>query len=192
MFDVNAEIKKILDAYPDLWKKKSLKKDTIFHSAGGFANENYYLETGMMKIFVVNNDISEESIVAFVKDGTALLPYKGNHTQTPKMFNIQTITDAVMHSISKDNWEIIRKEKQILDEIIHYDSIRVSNIMGELALIKSISDAKKRYEKALQKHPFLNQIKYEDVASYLGITTRTLINITTNQIKKNKISIKIV
>ena len=178
MLNLNTEIKNLIIEFPKYWNKKLLRKENLFHKPKEYEKVNYYLETGIIKIFVTNDDKLEETIVALAGNDTALLPYRENHMQIINVFGMRTITEVVLHTINADNWNSIKKEKpKLIDEITQLDSIQISNKMAKLSLLKSYTDAETRYKKALEINPFLSKLKYSDIASYLGISIRTVADI---------------
>ena len=184
MIKIDLEMKNMLVKYPELWTKKILKRNIVFHNAGEIATENYYVETGTIKAFVYNADNFEEVIIDFFEANTAILPYRGFPVKSLTMFNLQTIANTIVHTISADNWEKLRKKEPMLDVIIGKDSLRTSSKSVKKSLIYSYPDAQTCYEKALEFYPCLNNLSDTLVGQFIGYDRTTINRVKTKYLSK--------
>jgi len=50
----------------------------VFNTAGSFPTQNYYLETGIVKAFINNEDKQKEVIIGFLSSDAAIFSYRGS------------------------------------------------------------------------------------------------------------------
>ena len=166
-------IKKLIDEYSELWEKKIVKKNKLFHTCGGLSNKNYYIESGIIKASVYNEEEQKEAIVGFFSGGECMLPYRNMPIQ--KQYNLTAVTEIIIYSISASNWDSIAKEKPtLIRNILDKDMLKIMGKLNAKSLIKVCPDIASKYKKALEIYPFLDKIKDEDVASFIGCGLRRI------------------
>ena len=168
------EIRELVESHSDLWSKKAYKKGDLLSKAGRVATHNYYIESGIIKAFAVNEDILKEVIIGFPSAGEFVLACSSIDMQARMQLNLEVIEDAVIYSINADNWNELRKLKKVTNEIIMQCLVQTSEKFIRQSVINSYPRAKTRYQKSLENYPCISRIKDEDVASFLGFDVRTI------------------
>ena len=186
MFNIDGEIKKMIAKYPDLWEKKRYKPNTILFSKDEIVNQNFYIESGILKAYVVNKDLEKEIIVVLFYDGNAILPYGNYPKNMPITFYLETVEDSIIYSINSSNWEKIREKEPVLNKLVYHNIARVLEIVIQQAEINAYPNAETRYKKLVELYPCLLRLKDEDVASLLGNAKRTLTRVKSSSIKNKK------
>jgi len=173
-YNIDAEVKQLIDKHPELWIKQNHKKGDLLNKIGRFATRNYYLETGIIKASIDNEDIGKEVIIGFISDAESILVYKSEKLNMPFLLNLEVINDAVIYSIGGEDWNELIEKNRIFNELFQQYTIRMVSKFIEQARINSYPRAKTRYEKSLENYPCLAKIKDEYVASFLGLDVRTI------------------
>jgi CRP-like cAMP-binding protein len=185
MLDINNEMKKLMIKYPDLWKKHSHKRNTLLLTAGEIATKNFYVESGILKAYVYNEDLDKNVVVYFFANGEFILPYKKSCSEIiPTMVYIETIENSIIHSINSNDWENLKEKEPILDELIYYDFVRLLKKFIIMAQINAYPDAQTRYDKACEFYPALCRISNVEVASFFGNDRSTINREKSSSIKK--------
>ena len=122
---IDNEIKRLIEEYPKLWIEQSFKENTVFSIAGSVATHNYYIESGVLKIYNYDADKDIETIVSLASAGDSLLPYRGVNI-IPAMFNIAVVKPVKMRLIDAKNWNNLAKTEP-LDELLQEHLIIVIN-----------------------------------------------------------------
>jgi CRP-like cAMP-binding protein len=139
-----------------------------------FATHNYFIESGIIKASVNNEDIMKEVIIGFPNAGDFILTCSSVSIEIPLLLNLEVINDAVIYSINKENWNELIKLKKISNEFIIQCVQKPIIKFIEQIKINSYPKSKIRYQKSLENYPCLKQIKDEYVASFLGLNVRTI------------------
>ena len=185
MFNIDEEIKNLIEKYPDLWEKKQYKPNTILFSKGEIVNQNFYIESGILKAYTYNEDLDKNVVVHFFANGEFILPYKKVCSETiPTMVYIETIENSIIHSINSNDWENLKEKEPILDELIYYDFVRLLKKFIIMAQINAYPDAQTRYDKACEFYPALCRISNVEVASFFGNDRSTINRGKSSSIKK--------
>jgi CRP-like cAMP-binding protein len=132
-----------------------------------------FIEKGIIRLYIPRdeNDLS----FGFVFENEFVSAYDSFLTRTPSTYNLETLTDAIIWSITYDDLQLV------------YNETKCGNIIGrhaseELFLKKSnrefslLNDtAEIRYLKLFTERPNLIQkIPLKYIASYIGITPQAL------------------
>ena len=171
------ELKKITKKYNESFSlvKQTYKRNAILVPTGTIMLQNYYVDSGILKCCVYNEEVQKEAIIDLLSTGDAILPFRTPTYIMPMPFNIQVIEDAVIYSISSDIFEALKEKEPILQELMQLDLQRIFTRFPERFKINVYPDILTRYEKLLEMYPFLNSVSDKDVAAIIG-TDRTTIN----------------
>ena len=187
MFNIDGEIKKMIAKYPDLWEKKRYKPNTILFSKGEIVNQNFYIELGILKAYVVNKDLQKNVLVVLFSDGNSILPYSNYPENMPITFYLKTVEDSIIYSISGDDWEKIREKEPISNELVYYNVARIlEKFIIQQAEINAYPNAETRYKKAVEIYPNLCRINNAEVALFFG-NDRSTINRGKSSLMKNTV-----
>jgi CRP-like cAMP-binding protein len=176
------DFKKFVKNYPDLWEKIEYPEEMLITVQQKILSRNYYLESGIVELFVYNESDLKEITIDFFFSDDILLPYAHKFEDIEEIMNLKVLEDAVLYSINSQNWEkLMAKESAELNEIIRQDSCYIAEKFIKKSLIRSYSKTEKRYQAMLEIYPELIRVGDSKIASFLGVDRTTI-----NRIKNKK------
>ena len=158
----------------DLFNKIiTLERNEYLKVKGTIDTNIYYIESGSLRIFVV--DEYEEQIIRFGYENDLIVSLDSFFTEKPSDFYIQAIKKTIVKVISKNKFvEFINEEEKnkqtytkILEDLILQHVEREKDIL--------ISSPKERLQRVLDRSPQLFQkIPNKHIANYLRMSPETL------------------
>lgn len=163
---------------------KQFKAKTILLSSGEIANCTYFVNSGILRSFNINDNIIEH-VLHFACEGWWIGDMYSYISRKPGNLFVEVLEDAEVVMISKENhqnlyYEIPKLERffRILAEnslITHQE-----RLMDNLSLT-----AEERFEKFCAKYPTLIQkVSQKHIASYIGVTPEFFSKMKTRLLKK--------
>ena len=146
------------------------KAKTILLNAGEICKTSYFVNSGVLRSFNINDNIVEH-VLSFACSGWWISDMYSLLSQKPGNLFIQVLEDAEVVSLSKENQEILFQEIPKLERffrILTENSLvaHQERLMDNLSL-----SAEERFEKFSKKYPDLMQkVPQKQIASYLGVT----------------------
>jgi CRP-like cAMP-binding protein len=156
------------------FKLQSFKKGQVLISDGDQVNHEYFVISGCLKAFYINDEI-KMYILQFAMPTWWTSDYGALYNQTKATIHVDCITDAEVLSISNESREKICRE---LHQVEHFFRWRTNR--GYLASQKRLlsfmnNDTRARYEELLAQYPQLyNLVPKHLIAAYLGVSRETL------------------
>jgi CRP-like cAMP-binding protein len=156
------------------FKPQSYKKGQVIISEGDKVDNEYFVLSGCLKAFFINDDI-KMYILQFAMPTWWTSDYGALYNQTRATINVDCITDAEVLCLSNHDREKICSE---LHQAEHFFRWRTNR--GYLASQKRLlsfmnNDTKARYEELLKLYPQLyNLVPKHLIAAYLGVSRETL------------------
>lgn len=153
---------------------ESFKKGQVIVSEGDIVDKEYFVLSGCLKAFFVN-DLIKMYILQFTMPTWWTSDYAALYNQTRATITIDCISDAEVLSISNEDREKLCNE---LHQIEHFFRWRTNK--GYVAVQKRLlsfmnNDVKTRYEELLSLYPALyNMVPKHLIAAYLGVSRETL------------------
>ncbi len=155
------------------------KKEVILDEQG-ICRKVYFILSGMLKRVIWDQEANEK-VLCFCLEGELSTDFKSLTTRVPSEIGIVTTATSRLWSIDIDSLTKAQGKDDSLGHAVykllsqtllsHEDQIRVSS---------SIS-AEQRYQTLLQEaSPILRLASVSEIASYLGVTRRTLSRIRKN------------
>ncbi|NGM66870.1 Crp/Fnr family transcriptional regulator [Sphingobacterium sp. SGR-19] len=132
-----------------------------------------FLEKGIIRFNIPKVDY--DFTFAFAFENTFFSAYDSFLTQTGSHYNIECITDCVLHRISYKDLEFVYANTSIGDRIGRKvaEDLYVKKMKRERSLLEDT--AKKRYMDLLSEQPhLLKYIPQKYLASYIGIRPQSL------------------
>jgi CRP-like cAMP-binding protein len=157
-----------------LEKREFAKKSSILSVS---ETENYisFIEKGKVRLFIPKEDEEKDITFGFCFQGEFVSAYDSFLTQSPSLYQLETLSDTTLWSISYQN----------LQEV--YRSTLIGNTMGRfiterLFLLKSKREqsllnesSEQRYLNLFKDRPHLfKEIPLKYIASYIGETPQAL------------------
>jgi len=165
-------------------KTKQFKAKTILLSSGEIANCTYFVNSGILRSFNINDNIIEH-VLHFACEGWWIGDMYSYISEKPGNLFIEVLEDAEVVIITKENQEILYQEIPKLERFFRIlaENSLVSHqerLMDNLSL-----SAEERFEKMCKKYPTLIQkIAQKHLASYIGVTPEFFSKMKSRLIKK--------
>jgi CRP-like cAMP-binding protein len=149
---------------------RQYKSKTILLNAGEICKTSYFVNSGVLRSFNINDNIVEH-VLSFACSGWWISDMYSLLSQKSGNLFIEVLEDAEVVLLSKENQEILYQEIPKLERffrILTENSLvaHQERLMDNLSL-----SAEQRFEKFCKKYPSLIQkVSQKHIASYLGVT----------------------
>ena len=155
-------------------KLLNIQKGRIILSAGEPVPYQYYVHSGCLRTYFLDNTGKEHTIQFAVKDWW-ISDYTVFFTGGQSILYIECIQDAEIYQLSKENMERLYKEVPVIETFFRIKMERFFASFQKRILSDLAMSAKDKYIRFIQTYPQIEQsIKNYHLASYLGITTESL------------------
>jgi CRP-like cAMP-binding protein len=164
---------------------KQFKAKTILLSSGEISNCSYFVNSGILRSFNINDNIIEH-VLHFACEGWWIGDMYSYISEKPGNLFIEVLEDAEVVIITKENHKKLYKEIPKLERFFRIlaENSLVSHqerLMDNLSL-----SAEERFEKFCSKYPTLIQkIPQKQIASYIGVTPEFFSKMKSKLLKKN-------
>jgi len=166
-------------------RELSVEKGQIILSEGQPASFLYFVYSGCLRIYFVDN-YAKEYTLQFAVDGW-LTDYTAFLVNGSTLLNIECLQDTIMYQLPKKNLEDLCKSIPQV-EIFFRQQVENSLFNYQKRLLSTmVESAKERYMMFMIMYPNVyKMIKNYHIASYLGITPESL-----SRVKKNLLKTKL-
>lgn len=152
----------------------SLKKGDFFILQGKVCKHIAFIKHGTLKTFYIN-DNAEEVTSCFCTENNFTTSYKSFILQIPSNLAIQAIETTELLVIDYDSLQKLYAKSLVWQTIGRAITEREYIVMEKYASVLNNETAKEKYLRLLSEQPeILNKATINDIASYLGVTRRTL------------------
>jgi len=160
------------------FKKEQFPKKTIIMRAGDANTKHYYVEKGLLRLFIIDQNGKEFNIL-FARE-RQWIGDLGTPAHTP--YFIETVEKSTVYSITEDHFNILYKRYISLSNYI-----RKSYVFLQKRFVSILSKtAEENYEELVRDHPELIQrLPQYHISSYLGVTPVFLSKILAKRSKKD-------
>jgi CRP-like cAMP-binding protein len=153
---------------------KFVKAKTILLSSNEIAKHTYFVNSGILRSFNINDNIIEH-VLHFACEGWWIGDMYSYISQKPGNLFIEVLEDAEIVSISKEDHQQLYHK---IPKLERFFRILAENslVSHQERLIDNLSlTAEERFEKFCTKYPTLIQkIPQKQIASYIGVTPEFL------------------
>ena len=163
------------DFFKSKLQRRIFSKKTVFLKINEIENHISFIESGVVRLFIPKENPEKEITFGFSFQNQFISAYDSFLTQKPSLYQLQTLTETTILSIShKDLQEV-------------YKTTQIGNLIGRLTaerlfLIKSTREqnllnlsAEERYLKLFKERPeLLKVIPLKYISSYIGVTAQAL------------------
>jgi len=176
--------KKECDYFLSKTSTKKIKAKTILLSAGEIATCTYFVNSGILRSFNINDNIIEH-VLHFACEGWWIGDMYSYISEKPGNLFIEVIEDAEVVIITKENHQILYEEIPKLERFFRIlaENSLVSHqerLMDNLSLT-----AEERFEKFCSKYPTLIQkVPQKQIASFIGVTPEFFSKMKARLLKK--------
>ena len=167
--------KKDWDVFKSKLHRRTLPKKTVFLRINQIENHISFIESGVVRLFIPKENPEKEITFGFSFKDQFVSAYDSFLTQKPSLYQLQTLTETSVLSIT------------YLDLQAVYKTTQIGNLIGRLTaerlfLIKSKREqnllnlsAEERYLKLFKERPeLLKVIPLKYISSYIGVTAQAL------------------
>ncbi len=149
---------------------KEYKAKTLLHSAGEICKHSYFVNSGIVRSFNINDHIVEH-VLHFACEGWWIGDMYSLLSQKPGNLFIEVLEDAEVVLLSKENQEILYHEIPKLERFFRI-LMEKSLVAHQERLMDNLSlSAEERFEKFCNRYPSLIQnVPQKQIASYIGVT----------------------
>jgi CRP-like cAMP-binding protein len=167
-----------------LFVHKELKKGDYYSRAGRISNSKAYINKGCTRTFVRNQE-GKENILFFSFEDWWLCDFASFNSGNSGTFNSEALEDCELLEITKERWNILRKEVPKLE--LWYT---IKGPRSAAALVTRLSEeklpAEERYLSLLKNKPhILQRVPLQHIAAYLNIEPQSLSRMR-SRLAKNK------
>lgn len=164
----------------EYFQERYLKKGEFFVKQGKICNEVAYINKGTLRTFYFN-DKKEEITSCFCVENSMTTSYKSFVLQQPSTLSIQAIEDTQLFTLQYEHLQRLYHTSSVWQSIGRVFAEREYMVMEQYASVLNNETAREKYLRLLKEQPVvLHKANIEDVASYLGVTRRTLSRIRKN------------
>jgi CRP-like cAMP-binding protein len=160
------------------------KAKTIILNAGEVCKHSYFVNSGLLRNFNINDNIVEH-VLSFACEGWWIGDMYSLLSQKPGHLFIEVLEDAEVVLLSKENQEQLYYEIPKLERFFRIltENSLVANqerLMDNLSL-----SAEERFEKFCKRYPALIQrVPQKQIASYIGVTPEFFSKMKARLLKK--------
>jgi len=160
------------------------KAKTILLNAGEICTHSYFVNSGVLRSFNINDNIVEH-VLSFACSSWWIGDMYSLLSQKPGNLFIEVLEDAEVVVLSKENQEILYQEIPKLERFFRIltENSLVANqerLMDNLSL-----SAEERFEKFCSKYPDLIQkVPQKQIASFIGVTPEFFSKMKSRLLKK--------
>ncbi|MXO04595.1 Crp/Fnr family transcriptional regulator [Flavobacterium sp. HBTb2-11-1] len=156
------------------FKTETFKKGQTVISEGQNVDKEYFVISGCLKSFYVNDEV-KMYILQFAMPTWWASDYAALYNKTKATINVDCISDVEILSLSNDDREKLCRE---IHEVEHFFRWRTNRgyVASQKRLLSFMNnDTKTRYEELLALYPALyNAVPKHLIAAYLGVSRETL------------------
>lgn len=152
---------------------REFSKKTVLLKAGAQEDHLSFIESGIIRFYLTTE--TNDFTFGFAFAGNFISAYDFFLTREPSTYQLETITDTVVWSITYKDLQTIYSETAIGNKIgrLASEDLFLKKSKRELSLLRDT--AEERYLKLFTEQPHLLQhIPLQYIASYIGITPQAL------------------
>ncbi len=158
----------------DSFSEVPLKKGDYFVRQGQISRQIAFINKGTLRTFYIN-DKAEEITSCFCTGNSLTTSYKSFILQEPSLISIQALEDTELLVIDYYELQKLYSKSLVWQNIGRQVAEREYFVMEQYASVLNNQSAKEKYLGLLNDQPeVLQKASVEDIATYLGVTRRTL------------------
>ena len=157
------------------WKQRRLAKNEYLVQNGQVCKYDCFVISGSFKAFYNHPETGKEEILFFAIEDWWATDLDSFANQTPSIYNIQALEEAVVQQISYQSFE---KLLQTIPKMERYFRLILQGYTASIQkriILTNAHSAEERYDNFVKKYPkMVQKIPQYLIASYLGITPEFL------------------
>ncbi len=163
---------------------KHYKAKTIILNAGEVCKYSYFVNSGLLRSFNINDNIVEH-VLSFACEGWWIGDMYSLLSQKPGNLFIEVLEDAEVVLLSKENQETLYHQIPKLERFFRI-IVENSLVAYQERLMDNLSlTAEERFDKFCKKYPTLIQkVPQKQIASFIGVTPEFFSKMKSRLLKK--------
>ena len=163
---------------------KHYKAKTIILHAGEVCKHSYFVNSGLLRSFTINDNIVEH-VLSFACEGWWIGDMYSLLSQKPGHLFIEVLEDAEVVLLSKENQEALYHQIPKLERFFRI-IVENSLVAYQERLMDNLSlTAEERFDKFCKKYPTLIQkVPQKQIASFIGVTPEFFSKMKARMLKK--------
>ncbi|MBZ9650487.1 Crp/Fnr family transcriptional regulator [Psychroflexus montanilacus] len=182
MEQIKAFLDQIVDISPSDWayftsklQPRSFPKKTNFLKLNKVENHISFIESGVVRLYIPKEDPDKEITFGFCFKDEFVSAYDSFLTRKPSAYQLQTLTDTKMMSITYEDLQQVYKHTQIGNFIGRLTAERLFLIKSKREQHLLNLSAKERYLNLFKERPeLLKEVPLKYISSYIGVTSQAL------------------
>ena len=163
------------DFFKSKLQRRTLPKKTIFLKINQIENHISFIESGVVRLFIPKENPEKEITFGFSFKDQFVSAYDSFLTQKPSLYQLQTLTETSILSITYKDLQAVYKTTQIGDLIGRLTAERLFLIKSKREQNLLNLSAEERYLKLFKERPeLLKVIPLKYISSYIGVTAQAL------------------
>lgn len=163
---------------------RQYKAKTLILRAGEVCTHSYFVESGLLRSFTINDHIVEH-VMSFACAGWWIGDMYSLLSQQPGTLFIEVMEDAEVVLLSKENQEALYLS---IPKMERFFRILTENslVANQERLMDNLSlTAEERFEKFCKRYPSLiQQVPQKQIASYIGVTPEFFSKMKSKMLRK--------
>jgi CRP-like cAMP-binding protein len=156
------------------FSEQNLRKGEFFVNQDKVCRHIGFILKGTLRTFYIN-DKAEETTSCFCTENNLTTSYRSFILQQPSKLVLQAIEDTQLLVIDYENLQKLYAKSTVWQTIGRAVAEREYIVMEQYASVLNNETAREKYLRLLKEQPgVLLKANIEDIASYLGVTRRTL------------------
>jgi CRP-like cAMP-binding protein len=159
--------------YGHLFKHTRVPAHTVLLTEGTVSRKAYLIQKGCIRLWF--NNQGKDITFQFFFENEAVSSIESFQTQTPSLFNIETLEPCELYEIKQKDFETIRAESPAFNALINTTILHRMVYYQKLFLSRIKDNPQQRYAALVKDYPhILQRVPQHYIASYLGITPVSL------------------
>ncbi len=155
--------------------KHVIPKKTTFLKIGKVENYISFIISGLVRFYIPNIDPAKEITFGFSFKEQFISAYDSFLTRKPSLYELETLTESLILSISYEDLQEVYKTTQIGNLIGRLTAERLFLIKSKREQTLLQFTAKERYLNLFKDHPeVIKEIPLKYISSYIGVTPQGL------------------
>ncbi len=156
-------------------KLRKVKKRTKLLEVGEVENYISFIDKGVVRFFIPKEDKEKETTFGFCFSDEFVSAYDSFLTQSPSLYELETLTDVEMWSMSYEDLQEVYRKTSIGNALGRLSSERLYLIKSKREQSLLNETAEERYLKLFDERPkLIKEIPLKYIASYIGVTAQAL------------------
>ncbi len=156
-------------------QRRVIPKKMVFLKVNEIENHISFIESGVVRLYIPKDNPDKEITFGFSFKDQFISAYDSFLTQKPSAYQLQTLTDTTILSITYQDLQLVYKNTQIGNLIGRLTAERLFLIKSKREQNLLNLSAEERYLNLFKERPeLLKVIPLKYISSYIGVTSQAL------------------